>query len=164
MDTCAYEGFVDLRQPPPNQPGVVEHAAKLAPLVEASHLDEIEACLKQALQAAECKHYRDRVARQLPLWRFARRETQTIYKGLRAVPVVSRALDSGSTIEQRAEAIEMIEGVTRGVDAGTAILDSIPEEWKGSFVRRDNGAYRERLGMYKQTWYRWLTQLKERQP
>ena len=159
MDTCEYDGIVDLRAPPPNQRGVKAHQAKLEPLVADAHLDRIEANLDEALRAAG-DPFRSRVQQQCILWRFARKETCTIYKEIAIVPQATAALGPDATPQQRQEAIDLIEEILRDIDAGTEILRAAPENLKGTFAKEDSGAFNERKTIYKDHLNYWLTKLK----
>lgn len=161
MDTCDYEGLIDLRQPPPDQPGREAHRARLEPLVRKEHLDRIEAQLEAALQAATGS-YRERVEQQRMLWNFARCETQTIYKEIAIVPRVHAALKPDATQEQRRTVIASIEEIISDIDAGTELLLAIPDAWKGSLAGKEGAATKERVGGYKHTLDTWLSQLRSK--
>jgi hypothetical protein len=148
MDTCMYTGFVDLRQLPPYQEGLKQHAEQLSPLVKPEHLDRIESKLESAMQI-DADPYQERVRRQWPLWQFARQEVLTIHLGIVATPKIHTAMEEGSTAEQRAEAIQLIDRIMAGIDKGTEILDGIPVEDKGPYGVVGNGAYEERKSAYK---------------
>jgi len=162
MDTCHYDGFTDLRQLPPNQPGRADHAAALEPLVNDEHLDRIEEQLNTALREAK-NFYRTRIRQQLALWRFARIEVHAIYEGIVAKPIIDEAMKPTSSKDLRTDAITRIEGILRGIDKATAALYQIPENLRGPFATKGLHAANERETGYKHGLMATLKQLKNRQ-
>jgi hypothetical protein len=162
MDTCHYDGFVDLRQLPPNQPGIKDHAASLEPLVSDEHLDQIEEQLNRAVQMADTSH-RTRIEQQQLLWRFARIEVRAIYDGIVAKPIIDEAMQPTSSVEQRTDAITRIEKILSGIDRATAALYEIPENLRGPFAQKGLHSANERETGYKHVLLVTLNQLKNRQ-
>lgn len=162
MDTCPYDGFVDLRFLPPNQSGLQEHASALKRLVSEKHLNRIEEQLDQALQASDDIH-RARIEQQLCLWRFVRVEVPAIHEGLAAKPIIDRALQATSSREERAEAIARLEKILAGINNATQLLYSIPAELRGPFASKGQGAANERETAYVHSLQAIVNQLKKQQ-
>ncbi len=160
MDTCPYDGFVDLRFLPPSQSGLQDHASALKQLVNEEHLNRIEAQLDQALRASNDSH-RSRIEQQRYLWRFARVEVPAIYEGLAAKPIIDRALQATSSPEESAEAIARLEKTIGSIDAATQLLYAIPVELRGPFAVKGQGAANEREMSYINSLQAIVNQLKK---
>jgi hypothetical protein len=148
MDTCPYDGFIDLRHLPPNQPGLKEHDSNLAPLVTTDHLDKIEQQIDEADRVAG-ERYRQRVDEQRMLWEFARYEVCTLYEGIRTVPVIDAARSPSSTPKQRAEAIRRLQQIVERIDEGTELLERAPIQLRGPFAEKGKHAMNDRAVGYK---------------